>query len=238
MRHGLYLPGANKRLFRIKIKRFLSFSCIFTTILVVGISGNVYLKTKSDTSSKMTLNVSAMATDIENLKKERDDLLNQIKESKKVAVTQTPSQSPVAPTPKPILNKKIRTIAYNLEGEMTGHSTYLYNKCLENNLDALMVAAIIKHESANGTSVAIRRQNNIAGFMGSRGLMTFDSIRDSIDFMVILLRTAYIEQGLTTLEKIQPKYCPIGAKNDPTGLNKHWLPTVRSFYRTMVEESV
>ena len=26
------------------------------------------------------------------------------------------------------------------------------------------------------------------------------------------------------------RYCPIGASNDPTGLNKHWLGNVRHFY--------
>ena len=25
-------------------------------------------------------------------------------------------------------------------------------------------------------------------------------------------------------------YCPIGAKNDPTGLNKHWIKNVRKFH--------
>ncbi|HHP8973516.1 TPA: M23 family metallopeptidase, partial [Listeria monocytogenes] len=35
--------------------------------------------------------------------------------------------------------------------------------------------------------------------------------------------------GLTTPETIQPKYCPVGASNDPTGLNNNWLTTVNFF---------
>jgi len=29
---------------------------------------------------------------------------------------------------------------------------------------------------------------------------------------------------------LQKSYCPIGAKNDPTGLNQHWTKGVRYFY--------
>ena len=122
---------------------------------------------------------------------------------------------------------------------MTGHSTYLYNRCIEYGLDPLMVAAIIKHESANGTSLAIRRQNNIAGFMGNDDrLRNFKSIDSSVDFMVNLLKTHYINEGKTTLAQIQKKYCPIGVRNDPTGLNKYWLPSVNEYYKTMVKERV
>jgi hypothetical protein len=219
----------------------------------MGIVGNVFLKTNPTTNNalfwqpedklaQMTLEANALSANIDEVTRERDMLLIQMNEQKKSLVEPTPAASmnvenPI-PTQAPILNKKIKSIAHNLGGLMTGHSTYLYNKCLEYSLDPLMVAAIIKHESANGTSIDIRKQTNIAGFMGSRGLMYFKSIRDSIDFMVILLKKFYIDQGYNTLEKIQKKYCPIGAANDPTGLNKHWLPGVSNFYKIMVEESM
>lgn len=32
------------------------------------------------------------------------------------------------------------------------------------------------------------------------------------------------------LRYLQSRYCPIGAKNDPAGLNKNWYKNVRSFY--------
>ena len=32
------------------------------------------------------------------------------------------------------------------------------------------------------------------------------------------------------LEFLASRYCPIGAKNDPYGLNRHWLKNVRYFY--------
>lgn len=32
------------------------------------------------------------------------------------------------------------------------------------------------------------------------------------------------------IEFLGSRYCPIGAKNDPTGLNKNWVKNVRYFY--------
>ncbi len=37
--------------------------------------------------------------------------------------------------------------------------------------------------------------------------------------------------GYSYLECLQRRYCPIGAKNDPTGLNKNWLKNVRYFLK-------
>ena len=31
------------------------------------------------------------------------------------------------------------------------------------------------------------------------------------------------------LESLARRYCPVGAGNDPTGLNKHWLRNVSAF---------
>jgi len=35
----------------------------------------------------------------------------------------------------------------------------------------------------------------------------------------------------TYLEFLASRYCPVGAINDPTGLNKHWLKNVKFFLR-------
>ena len=35
------------------------------------------------------------------------------------------------------------------------------------------------------------------------------------------------------LTYLASRYCPIGAKNDPTGLNKNWLKNVRYFYNNV-----
>ncbi len=36
------------------------------------------------------------------------------------------------------------------------------------------------------------------------------------------------------IEYFGTKYCPIGASNDPKGLNKNWIPNVRRFYKEFI----
>lgn len=36
--------------------------------------------------------------------------------------------------------------------------------------------------------------------------------------------------GKSYLVCLRDRYCPIGASNDPTGLNKHWIKNVSYFY--------
>ena len=249
MKYRKYLPGVSKRLLKLKVKRFGTFTAIWITVIVVGISGNMYLKSKDslkntlfyqpeDKVAQMTIQSNALSNNISDLTRERDALLLRLQQQEILKSNEKPVIIDTSTQQKPITNKKIKAIAHNLGGVMTGHSAYLYNKCIEYDVNPLLAAAIIIHESGNGTSVAIRKLNNIAGFMGSRGLMRFDSIRDSIDFMVILLKEQYIDKGFDSIDSIQKKYCPVGAENDPTGLNKHWLPMVADYYNTLVKESV
>lgn len=37
------------------------------------------------------------------------------------------------------------------------------------------------------------------------------------------------------IEFMSKTYCPIGAKNDPSGLNKHWVKNVKYFYKTLAK---
>lgn len=48
--------------------------------------------------------------------------------------------------------------------------------------------------------------------------------------MVSLLQNNYFGKGLDTIEKIGAKYCPVGADNDPNGLNQYWVPGVTRIY--------
>ena len=46
----------------------------------------------------------------------------------------------------------------------------------------------------------------------------------------------YAKKGLKTqkngfLAFLANRYCPVGAKNDPKGLNKHWLSNVSYYYK-------
>lgn len=66
--------------------------------------------------------------------------------------------------------------------------------------------------------------------MGSNGLKSYSSFDEGLDAFVSLLKNRYFNKGLTTIEKIQPVYCPVGAKNDPNNLNKYWSANVTKYY--------
>lgn len=95
------------------------------------------------------------------------------------------------------------------------------------------MAAIAIHETGNGTSNAAKKKNNVGGMMGKNGLMTFNSLEEGIDKMASNLKRNYIDKGLTSIEQIQKKYAPIGASNDPTGLNNHWVKGVSKYYNML-----
>lgn len=59
--------------------------------------------------------------------------------------------------------------------------------------------------------------------------MRFPTLEAGIEKMTQNLAKNYVSKGLKTPEQIGPKYAPIGAKNDPTGLNRFWIPTVTKY---------
>lgn len=99
---------------------------------------------------------------------------------------------------------------------------------------ANLFIAISKHETGNYTSSAFKNKNNIGGMMCSSGLITYSSLDEGIDAFVRNLANYYIKQGLNTLEKIQPKYCPLNDPRDVNGLNKYWVSGV-NYYLSELE---
>ena len=100
--------------------------------------------------------------------------------------------------------------------------------------------AIARHECGykdnQYLSNAFKNKNNVGGMMyydtttKSSYLITFDTIDDGIEAFVSNLKRNYFNLGLDTIEKIQPKYAPNNAANDPYGLNEFWVSGVKSFY--------
>ena len=100
--------------------------------------------------------------------------------------------------------------------------------------------AIARHECGykdnQYLSNAFKNKNNVGGMMyydtttKSSYLMSFDTIDDGIEAFVSNLKRNYFNVGLDTIEKIQPKYAPVNAQNDPYGLNEFWVSGVKSFY--------
>lgn len=121
----------------------------------------------------------------------------------------------------------------HLKGSLKGYGSAFTAVGKKYGIDPNLLAAIAIHETGNGTSPAIKNKNNVGGMMGKNGLMTFGSIEEGIDAMASNLRRNYINQGLTTIPQIQRKYAPIGANNDPTGLNNHWISGVSKYYKNL-----
>ena len=95
---------------------------------------------------------------------------------------------------------------------------------------AKMSVSISAWETGRWTSSAYHSKNNVGGMMCKSGLINYSSLDEGIEAFLINLKKNYFDIGLDTFDKIQKKYCPIGAKNDPTGLNKNWLNGVNKMY--------
>ena len=113
-----------------------------------------------------------------------------------------------------------------LDGKLSGTATHFINAGKKYNLDPNLLSAIAMHETGNGSSRAVNEKNNVAGMMGRNGLRSYGSVEESIFDMARNLRENYVNQGKTTVAEIGAKYAPVGATNDPTGLNNHWTKGV------------
>lgn len=98
----------------------------------------------------------------------------------------------------------------------------------EFNIDPVLFATIAMHETGWGTSNAVINLNNPGGLMGSGGLMRFETLEDGMRVMARTINNHVNERGATTLEALRDIYAPLGADNDPTGLNHNWVPAVTS----------
>ncbi|MBQ8131551.1 MAG: glucosaminidase domain-containing protein [Bacilli bacterium] len=103
-----------------------------------------------------------------------------------------------------------------------------------NEEQAFIAVSISKHETGNWTSNAFKNKNNLGGIMCSSGLRTYNSLDEGIEAFVTLLKNRYFDQGLDTIDKIGPVYCPVGADNDPNGLNQYWIPYVTNYYNSYI----
>lgn len=115
----------------------------------------------------------------------------------------------------------------------------IYDKALEYGLNeeqSKIAVAITKHETGNYTSTLFKDSNNIGGLYNStaKKFFKYSNIEEGIDAYINNLKKGYFDKGLDTIEKIQKKYCPIGAENDPTGLNANWTSGVTYYYNQLV----
>lgn len=65
-------------------------------------------------------------------------------------------------------------------------------------INALFLASIVRLETGNGTSYSYKYRNNVGGVMGRRGLRTFRSKEECLDYMHHFLSNKYVARGLRT----------------------------------------
>jgi hypothetical protein len=117
-----------------------------------------------------------------------------------------------------------------LEGKLKDKGQAFVRAGQQYNVNPLLLAAISQHETGNGKSKAAIEKNNVTGMMGVNGLKSYSSVEDSINDMARNLSKNYLGLGLTSIGTIGAKYAPVGAKNDPTGLNNHWVKGVTKYF--------
>jgi beta-N-acetylglucosaminidase len=131
----------------------------------------------------------------------------------------------------------IQAIKNNLGGVFKGKAEYIYTTAKQFNVNPMLVTAIIRHETGNGTSKMCINDNNPGGITNNSGFAKYPTLEDGIWAMCKLLKVEYIDKGRDSIETIGAKYCPIGAKNDPTGINKYWIPLVTKYYEQIQKEA-
>ncbi len=129
----------------------------------------------------------------------------------------------------------------HLDGVLKGKGAKLLELQKKYGVSASILAAIAIHESANGTSDAAKNKNNVGGVMsassGFKELATFDSVDECLEAMASNLKRNYIGQGLRSISQVFQKYCPIGAHNDPNGLNSSWGARVDYYNRQILNSA-
>lgn len=102
-------------------------------------------------------------------------------------------------------------------------------------INPALAAAIAMHETGNGSSMKARVKRNLFGIMtnGGRMLKEFPTFEAGIKEGIKNLSLNYLNKGINTISAIQAKYAPIGAENDPNGLNKNWINGVTSYYKKL-----
>jgi len=121
-------------------------------------------------------------------------------------------------------------------GALEGKTDELVKIAKKHNIPPNLFLAIIAHESNWGKSPGAKEQNNPLSVMGNGNISNsgFPTIEKGLEVGAENLEKEYIDKGLTTPEKIGPKYAPtVNATNDASGSNNNWIPTIKSIMKSL-----
>jgi hypothetical protein len=123
-----------------------------------------------------------------------------------------------------------------LGGVLKGKGRFIMSECRRAGICPVFVAAVLTHESDNGKSKFAKEKNNVAGIYDGKNkrYRSFGSVDQSITFTVNLLAGKLYAGGKRkSIKSIQQLYCPVGASNDPKGINCHWLGGVQEWMQRL-----
>ena len=110
---------------------------------------------------------------------------------------------------------------------MAGQGVAFVQSGMRWQVDPRLLVAIAGAESNFGQITC--GPNNAWGWACPNDPESFATWAAGIDTVTKGLRSYYLDEGRTSVSLIQQKYCPVGAANDPTGLNNHWSTNVTKF---------
>ena len=139
--------------------------------------------------------------------------------------------------------KKVEIVEETKKAFENDNEEKIYNRAIQKGLtenQALLVVSISRHETGNWTSKAFIEKNNFGGIMcnGATEIKRYETYEEGLDDFIRVLKTYYFDEGLETIAEIGAKYCPVGAENDPNGLNKYWVSGVSEFYESYTQKGM
>jgi hypothetical protein len=97
-------------------------------------------------------------------------------------------------------------------------------------VDPRALVAIAAHETLLATYAPADRIRNAFGLGPG---WSFPTHGDAIARAASTLDSLYLPEGRIRIPEIGAKWAPVGAANDPTGLNQHWANGVGTYYRAL-----
>lgn len=129
--------------------------------------------------------------------------------------------------------KKINDMLGKQQGVFTNKGPLIVSLAEKYGIPPTLAVAVICSETGYGTAVY---GNNPAGIMdpatNCTRLKQYASIDQGLDDAIRNMANIW-NRGGKTIAGMGAIYCPVGAANDPNGLNKNWVPSVTSMVNQM-----
>lgn len=132
----------------------------------------------------------------------------------------------VAPDDAPAIDRMLLRAGSPLAGE---GATFV-RAGRANDIDPRFLLAVAAHETVLETYGPAAAIHNPFGL--GPGIV-YPSERAAITAAGRILASGYLAEGRDAITTIAPKWAPIGAANDPTGLNTHWTTGVSRYYSAL-----